>query len=132
MPKTHKERITDIATFIPRNIPILHATISYHLHKRADDLIHLLTQDPTILTPSTPTSTRGSLLKIAMFLHWDENPGILPLINRPSSEGDKISECVQAQSFEGILYNDRFKTMLSPVVPAYLPIHPSIYTKPSV
>ena len=82
----HKEQITDTVTFIPRQIPILNNTITEHLRKIADDLIHLLHKDPMTLSPTEPDSTQRSLLEIAKNLHRDKSSTILPLVNPPSSK----------------------------------------------
>ena len=42
IPKTHRERITDTAKIIPKQIPIPEATLDDHLRYTADDLVHLL------------------------------------------------------------------------------------------
>ena len=53
IPSTHKERITDTAKIIPRDIPIPEMTVQDHLKKTADDLIHLLYNTPTTIMPTS-------------------------------------------------------------------------------
>ena len=119
--KTHKERIIDTVNFIPRQIPIPNATITEHLRKTADDLIHLLYKYPKMLSPTEPDSTQRALLEIAKLLHRDTTPTIIPLLKPQSLEG------VQQTTLEGIIADSRIKTTITPVMPPSLPLHPSLY-----
>ena len=122
IPKTHKKRITNTATFTLRNIPIPNATISDHLRKTVNSLIHLLNKEPNILTPSTPINTQGSLIKIDKLLHKDATPDILPLVNLPSSEGVHAqSPEVAATGFKPQFHQLSLHLYL--YIPQYIPHH---------
>ena len=79
IPKTQKERITDTVAFIPKVIPIPHASIDDHLRKTVDDLVHLLTKKPGIISPTGPQSAQSALIKISKLLNSDTSPVIAPL-----------------------------------------------------
>ena len=79
IPRTQKERITDTVAFIPKVIPISHASIDDHLRKTVDDLVHLLTKKPGKISPTGPQSAQSALIKISKLLNSDTSPVIAPL-----------------------------------------------------
>lgn len=54
--ENQKVPISDTVAFILKHIPISHANIDDHLRKTVDDIIHLLTKTPTLISPNGPSS----------------------------------------------------------------------------
>ena len=65
IPKTHRERITDTATIIPKQIPIPQASIDDHIRHTVTDLVTLIHHKPTLLPPQCTSTTQKALLDIA-------------------------------------------------------------------
>ena len=84
VPKTQKEQIIDTVAFVPNVTPIPNTTIYDHLHRTADDLIHLLTKKPNLVSPTGVASPQSALLRIAKLLHTDASPIIAPLPLTPT------------------------------------------------
>ena len=71
IPKTQRERITDTAQIISKQIPIPQASIQDHLRNTADKMVHLLSTNPSFLPYHIPTNTNQALLDIAQLLQHD-------------------------------------------------------------
>lgn len=96
IPKTHRERITNTATIIPKQIPIPKANLQDHLRRTADDLVHLLHSKPSLLPHHKHSSTRGALLNIAKILQRNSTPTNTPIttpmqINNKQNINDNTS-----------------------------------------
>ena len=156
IPKTQKERITDTVTFIPKVIPIPHASIDDHLRKTVDDLVHLLTKKPSLISPTGPQSAQHALLKIAKLLNRDTAPSIAPLQPTPteSTNNDNVPDDVTTKMSdkssaiipqvitpiseggshihtsegEHVGVNDRIKTYITDISTSTIPKHPSLYS----
>ena len=134
IPKTHAERITDTVTLIPNIILIPNTTIELHLRRTADDLLHLLQDKPSVVTPMQNTSVQGALIKIAQLLHRDTTPTSPHLpIHKSTSEGatPPIYTDITTGTSEGEQDITRFKTSIDPVIPVHTPLHPALYKQRS-
>ena len=81
IPKIRRERITDTAQIIPKQIPIPQASIQDHLRNTADKMVHPLSTNPSLLPYHIPTNTNQALLDIAQLLQRDTTPTTKPLIS---------------------------------------------------
>ena len=88
IPKTHRERITDTAAFIPRQIPIPDASLDSHLRRTGNDLVHLLNKRYDLRTPGPSNSTKSAIIKIAELLQRDSTPDIAPIL-QPTTTNSK-------------------------------------------
>ena len=138
IPKTNQERITDTAALIPKVIPIPNADIDSHLTSAADDIVHILKGKSDILSPKPRASVQNALIQIAQLLHRDKTPTISPIeIPNAISEGEAIkNKCPLAK--DNIITSEggdietshsRFKTIINPVVPNGIKIHPGLYAE---
>ena len=97
VPKMHRERITDTAKIIPRNIPIPQANYEEHLRPTADDLIHLLGHKQNLLLPQAPQSAKSALLDIAKLLNQDTTSQLDPIkLNKSTLEGGCMSSTMSS------------------------------------
>ena len=138
IPKTRAERFTDTATLIPKMIPIPNANIEDHLRRTADDLLHVLQGKKHVIPTLQPSSVQGALIKIAQLLHRDETPSfpLLPQENLVSSEGEgktvvplptEVTKSTISTDIEKLQDIPRFKTTITPLIPANTEIHSGLY-----
>ena len=95
--KTNKERITNTAQFIPRNIPIPNENIDTHLARTADDLLHLLNNNRSLINIQTLNTVKGALIKIAELLQRDTTPQLTPILVETPKNTEVIEDMVNVQ-----------------------------------
>ena len=91
IPKTRRERITDTAQIIPKQIPILQASLNDHLRNAANDLVHLLKHRFSLLPHNVPHTIDQAILQIAKLLNTDTITTITPILS-PTSHHDAIAK----------------------------------------
>ena len=110
--------------------PIPNETIESYLRRTADDLLHLLQDKPSLVTPIQNTYVQGVLIKIAQLLHRDTTPANPHLpIHKSISEGATHPMCTDI--ITGISEGEKditiFKRSIDPEIPAHTPVHPALY-----